>query len=125
MFAGVVFIAVTAFGGWYFFLRAAPARADVLLHTVKREPLTVSVTEKGTLESAENTDIVCKVRAGTKGYASTIKEVIDDGTRVRAGQLLMLLDDSALKEQEEDQLIKVQNALAAKITAEKSYDIAV
>ena len=73
----------------------------------------VSVTEKGTLESADNRDIVCKVRAGTKGYASTINWVIDDGTRVKPGQLLMILDDSALKDQEDNQSIEVQDKALA------------
>lgn len=117
-------LASTAVAGWFLF-RPAPVRADVLLHTVKREPLIVSVTEKGTLESAENSDIVCKVRAGAKGYASTINWVIDDGTRVQPGQALMILDDSALKDQEEDQQSKVDTAYATKIKAEKDYDIQV
>ncbi len=111
--------------GWWFFLRPAPVRADVLLHTVKREPLIVSVTEKGTLESADNRDIICKVRAGTKGFASSINWVIDDGTRVKPGELLMLLDDSALKDQEDAQQITLDSALNDKIRAEKDYDIAV
>ena len=59
------------------------------------------------------------MRAGSKGFASTINWVIDDGSRVKPGQLLMILDDSALKDQEEDQQIKVQTALAAKVTAEE------
>jgi HlyD family secretion protein len=121
----LLLLAGAAVGGWWFFLRPDPVRADVLLHKVKREPLTVSVTEKGTLESADNRDIVCKVRAGTKGYASTINWVIDDGTRVKPGQLLMILDDSALKDQEDDQAIKVQTAVANKVKAEKDYEIAV
>ncbi|VTR98214.1 Uncharacterized protein OS=Singulisphaera acidiphila (strain ATCC BAA-1392 / DSM 18658 / VKM B-2454 / MOB10) GN=Sinac_4800 PE=4 SV=1: HlyD_2 [Gemmata massiliana] len=124
-FAGAILAAAGIAGGWYFFLRAAPVRADVLLHKVKREPLVVTVAEKGTLESSDNRDIVCEVRAGTKGFASTINWVIDDGSRVKPGQLVMLLDDSALKDQEEDQQIKVQTALAAKITAEKTYEIEV
>lgn len=114
-----------AVGGWYAFLRPTPVRNDVLLHTVRREPLVVSVAEKGTLESSDNRDIVCKVRAGSKGFASTINWVIDDGSRVKPGQLLMILDDSALKDQEEAQQITVQTALAAKVTAEKNYEIAV
>ncbi|MFM8274972.1 MAG: hypothetical protein ACKODX_21935, partial [Gemmata sp.] len=121
--AGVLIAAAAAAGGWYTFLRPAPVRADVLLHTIKREPLVVTVAEKGTIESADNRDIVCKVRAGSKGFASTINWVIDDGSRVKPGQLLMILDDSALKDQEEDQQIKVQTARAAKVTAEKTYDI--
>jgi multidrug efflux pump subunit AcrA (membrane-fusion protein) len=112
-------------GGWFAFLKPAPVRADVLLHPVKREPLIVSVTEKGTLESVANRDIVCKVRAGTKGYASTINWVIDDGSRVKPGQLLMILDDSALRDQEETQRIAVQAALATKIKAENDYEIAI
>ncbi len=123
--AGTLLLAGAAAGGWWFFLRPAPARADVLLHTVKREPLVVTVTEKGTLESAGNRDIVCKVRAGTKGYASTINWVIDDGSRVKAGQLLMILDDSALKDQEEKQRMDLETAVAAKVKAEKDYEIAV
>jgi multidrug efflux pump subunit AcrA (membrane-fusion protein) len=122
---GILILGATAVGGWLAFLRPAPARADVLLHTLKKEPLTVSVTEKGTLESANNRDIICKVRAGAKGYASTINWVIDDGSRVKRGQLLMILDDSALRDQEEDQQIKVQAALANKIKADNDYEIAI
>ncbi len=124
-FAGAILAAAGIAGGWYFFLRAAPARADVLLHKVKREHLVVTVAEKGTLESADNRDIVCEVRAGTKGFASTINWVIDDGSRVKPGQLLMLLDDSALKDQEEKQQIDTETAKANKVKAEKDYEIAV
>lgn len=123
--AGVLLTAGAGAGAWYYFLRTPPARADVLLHTVKREPLVVTVAEKGTLESADNRDIVCKVRAGSKGFASTINWVIDDGARVKPGQLLMILDDSDLKDKEDDQTIKVQTALANKVKAEKDYDIAI
>src|SRR5205085_11803596 len=111
--------------GYFLCFRAATARAASTRPAVGREPRTVTVTEKGTLESAGNKDIVCKVRAGAKGYASTINWVIDDGSRVKPGQLLMILDDSALKDQEEDQQIKVQTAQATKVKAEKDYEIAV
>ncbi len=123
--AGLVLLAGAASAGWWFFLRPAPVRADVLLHKVKREPLVVTVAEKGTLESADNRDIVCKVRAGAKGFASTINWVIEDGARVKPGQLLMILDDSALKDQEETQQLKVQTAVATKVKAEADYEIAV
>ncbi len=98
-------------------------RPDVILHTVRKEPLNVTVTEKGTLESADNKDIVCRVRAGSKGFATTIKEVIDDGTRVKPGQLIMVLDDSALRDQEEAQSIVVQQKFAEMVKAEKDYEI--
>ena len=102
---------------------ANPDRADVILHIVKREPLVVTVTAKGQVESADNKDIVCKVRAGNKGFATSINWVIDDGTRVKPGQLLMILDDSALKDQEDQQSILVKTKMAEKVKAEKDYEI--
>ena len=103
--------------------RPAAARADVLLHTVKRGPLNVTVTEKGTVESASNMDLICKVKAGTKGFATTINWVIEDGARVEPGQLVMILDDSALQDQYRAQKITADTSYAAKVKAEKDYDI--
>jgi len=103
--------------------RPASARPDVLTHTVKRESLTVTVSEKGTLESADNLDIVCKVKAGQKGFASTINWVIPDGSRVNAGDRLMILDDSALQEQLQTQQIVVDTTEAAKVKAEEDLAI--
>src|SRR5215210_856642 len=58
-------------------------RPDLLLHTVKNEDLDLTVVERGAVESADNRDVICKVKAGSKGnYATTIKWVIDDGTLV-------------------------------------------
>jgi multidrug efflux pump subunit AcrA (membrane-fusion protein) len=51
--------------------------------------------------------------------------VIDDGSRVKPGQLLMILDDSGLKDQEDDQRIKVQTADANLTKARNDYKIAV
>jgi multidrug efflux pump subunit AcrA (membrane-fusion protein) len=76
------------------------SRPDLITHKVRSEYLQVTVVERGTLESAQNMDLVCKVKAGSKGtFASTIRWVIDDGSIVQKGQLLMELDDSALDEQ--------------------------
>jgi len=123
IFVGLLVVAggITAF----VYFRPAAARPDVLLHTVKRENLDVTVSEKGTLESANNIDVVCKVRAGSKGFASTINWVIDDGSKVKKDQLLMVLDDSALQDQYRDQRIKVDQQYALKVTAEKEYEITV
>ncbi len=107
----------------YYYTRPTVSHEGVILYTVKREPLLVTVVEKGTVESADNRDLVCRVRAGSRGYATSINWVIDDGTRVRPGQLLMILDDSALKEQEDNQTVVVKRALAAKVKAEKDYEI--
>lgn len=97
----------------------------MLTHTVKKESLNITVTEKGQVESADNRDVVCKVRAGSKGYASTINWVIEDGARVEPGQPVMILDDSALQDQARAQRIALDQAFAAKVKAEKDYEITV
>ncbi|WP_145242061.1 hypothetical protein [Urbifossiella limnaea] len=121
----LVVLAAAGGVGAYFYLRQPAARADVLTHTVKKEPLAVTVTEKGQVESADNKDVVCKVRAGSKGFASTINWVIEDGARVEGGQLVMILDDSALQDQARAQRIALDQAYAAKVKAEKDYEITV
>lgn len=114
--------------GAYFLMPDMLAKKDtgILLHTVKLEPLPIAIVEKGTLESAENRDVVCKVKAGSKGtYSSTIRWVIDDGSIVQKGQLLIELDDSALQDDYKNQIIAVEKANAEFITADENYRITV
>ena len=120
--AGVVLMASVALLIVYLTKPPGP-RADVILFKTKKEMLNVSVTEKGTLESADNRDLICKVRAGTKSFATTVNWVVEDGTRVNPGDPLMILDDSALKDQQETEEITVARALGDKILAEKDYEI--
>lgn len=93
---------------------------------MKTEPLPVVVVEKGQLESTDNRDIICRVKAGSKGtFASTIKWVIDDGSYVKAGQILIELDDSALQEQYKTQSIVVDKARAEWVKADEEFTITV
>ncbi len=59
-----------------------------LTHTITRGDLIVTVTEQGTLESAENTEIKCKVRTA----AVPINWVIEGGTEVKPGDELVRLE---------------------------------
>src|SRR5262245_10696280 len=51
------------------------ARPDLILHQVKHERLQLTITERGTLEAAENSDIVCRVKARSPNstIATTIR----------------------------------------------------
>lgn len=98
-------------------------RSDLIYHTVRREPLTLTVVERGTLESADNRDVVCRVRAGNKASNLTIKWVIEDGAQVKQGQLLVEIDDSALQDMLKAQKITLDTALANRIQAEENYKI--
>ncbi len=128
MIAGGVLVLALAGGLSYYFFggQSNTDRPDLLLHTVKRESLDLTVVERGTAESADNRDIICKVKAGSKGsYASTIKWVIDDGSQVRRGQLLMVLDSSSLEDQHRTQKIQLDTKHAEWVSAEQAYKIVV
>lgn len=62
--------------------------------TITRGDLVVSVTEQGTLESASNTEIKCRVRG-----SNTITFVIDSGSQVQAGEELIRLETLAIEEE--------------------------
>jgi HlyD family secretion protein len=64
-----------------------------LTHTVTRGDLIVTVTEQGTLESADNTEIKCRVRG-----QSTVIWVIEGGTEVEPGDELVRLDTLAIED---------------------------
>ncbi|PHQ31805.1 efflux RND transporter periplasmic adaptor subunit [Rhodopirellula bahusiensis] len=66
----------------------------LLSHSISRGKLTVSVTEQGTLESSNNTEIKCKVR----GF-SLVTYVVPAGTVVEEGQELVRLDTKVIEEQ--------------------------
>jgi HlyD family secretion protein len=114
-----------AAGLLYYFTSGSKAnRPDLLLHTVKHENLDLTVVERGTLESADNRDVICHVKAGSKGnYASTIKWVIDDGTLVKKGQAIMTLDSSSLEDNYRAQKIAVDKAQADWVAAEQNFKI--
>src|SRR5262245_51926023 len=79
----VAFLAVT--GIWRPF--GGSGRADLILHQVKYERLRLTITERGQLEAAENSDVVCRVKARSANstVSTTIRWVVDDGTQVRRG----------------------------------------
>ena len=107
------------FGSWF-----TQSQANLLTHEVHPEYLQATIVERGTLESAENADVLCLVKAGSKGtFSSTIKWVIDDGTLVNKGELLMQLDDSSLQNEYRDQSIVVDKSRAEWVTADENFTI--
>jgi len=119
------FLCAASIGVYVYKNRPAQLRTDLLYHKVRVEPLKLTVVERGQLESAENRDVICKVRAGNKAANLTIKWVIDDGTYVRQGQLLCELDDSALQDMLITQRIALETAHDARVQAEENYKITV
>jgi multidrug efflux pump subunit AcrA (membrane-fusion protein) len=75
------------------------------LERVGRGNVFITIIAKGEIEASKNTEIICNVRSTGRGnnVATTIKWVIEEGTFVRKGERICLLDDSALRQQEDMQ----------------------
>lgn len=84
-----------------------------------RGPLTISVTETGTIQAREQVVITNQVEGRTE-----IIFIVDEGTQVSRGDLLVELDSSQLEDQKINQEIAVQNAEAAFIRARENLAVA-
>jgi multidrug efflux pump subunit AcrA (membrane-fusion protein) len=122
---GFVLVVGIAFGAWSLMHGFRPTRTDLIYHTLQKEMLQITIVERGALESAENKDVVCRVKASQKGgtVASSIKSVIENGSIVEAGQILAELDDSGLQDQLQTERINCEKAKAEWIKAREGYAI--
>lgn len=73
---------------------SAATLVELPVYSVDQRDVVVSVTEQGTLESANNTEIKCRVRGD-----NTITFVIESGTQVEEGEILIQLETLAIEEE--------------------------
>lgn len=85
----------------------------------RRGPLTVSVLESGTIKAKEQLILKNEVEGRT-----SIIFLIEEGTRVKKGDILVELDASGMQDDKIDQEISVQNADAAFISAREHLAVA-
>lgn len=119
----VVVLAVVVLVGaavvWLRVVRAAEDPAsDYATFVAQRGPLTISVPETGTIKAREQIILKNEVEGRT-----SIIFLIEEGTRVEEGELLVELDASAMEDARIDQEISVQNADAAYINARESLAV--
>lgn len=78
-------MAVILYLVYYFVTRPRDVRADLVTHKVQFGRLELTIVERGALESANNHDIVCRVKAKNQQSqtSTTIKWIIDDGSQVK------------------------------------------
>jgi HlyD family secretion protein len=118
--AAVLVAAVVLAVVWLKVVRAQEdPTATMATSVAKRGPLTISVLESGAIKAKEQVIIRNEVEGRT-----TIVEIVPEGTHVNVGDLLVKLDASSMSDQRIDQEIKVKNAEAAKVNAEKALEIA-
>lgn len=112
------FLGIIGVGGWYGYQsyleeQAKLAPDDLLVSEVVEAPFDHTVVEQGEIESSSNTEIVCQIKS-RGGSGTAILWVIDEGTKVKAGDKLIELDSSNLEIELKEDRIEV-------ITAEASY----
>ena len=87
-------------------------------YTVERGELTINVTETGTIKSRDQHIVKSQVEGRT-----SIIYVIDEGSVVEEGELLIELDSSDLQDRLVDQQIQVENTEADYVSATENLEV--
>lgn len=90
-----------------------------LIYQVSRNPLQVTVTAEGNVESASNIEVKCRVAGG-----STILWIVEDGKIVDEGEDIVRLDTASIDDKLNSQRIAYEKALATQIQSEQDHEAA-
>lgn len=104
-------------------LSSSTSGMERIVETVRRGVFVHDIVERGAVESAKNTEIRCEVESQGSG-GTTIISVIPEGTQVEEGDVLIVLDSSALRDRKTQQEIICNTSEAVFIQAENSYQTA-
>jgi HlyD family secretion protein len=106
------------------FRRAESAEQSLAVFTVQPRDLSVTVTERGTLESQESALVVCEAEdvPGDAVWGTPILWLIKNGTMVEKGDLIVELDAASHVERYDEQLLKTIYARAQAIARKADYD---
>ena len=100
-----------------------PTETNVLTYVVSRGAFHHVVVEQGEVESSRNVEIRCEVKT-RNSQGITILEVVDEGTRVKRGDILLKLDSSALDRELVQQQIVCNTSQALMVQAQNSFEAA-
>ena len=103
---------------------SALADADFVYSPVQRTDLPITVTERGTIESQKNVEILCEVEdvQGDGINGTPILWIIDNGVSVKKGDLLVELDAAPHQERLDSQVLGTEQARAKDIQARVNYE---
>ena len=98
---------------------------QLVYYTVTRADLPIVVTERGYLESQEQTSIRCRVesydrRSGSSG--TTILDLVPNGSVVKKGDILIELDSASIRDNLETESLELQSDKSNLIQAEARRD---
>jgi len=94
------------------------AESSIEKYTVKQGPLKISITETGTIQPKEKLIVKNEVEGST-----AITYIVDEGSTIKKGDLMIQLDSSTLSDKKVDQEIQVQKAEASNIAAIENFEV--
>lgn len=106
---GPLLLAAGAASGYWLYASRGGTRAEGVsttsFHAVSKMDLEVILRVNGELQAVESTDIACEVEGST-----TIVEIVKEGTFVRKGDVLIVLDSANIRQRIEDTTLDLQKA---------------
>ena len=105
---GVVALAVLAVAGFGFAGRLHAGSDTAMspdVHRIGRETFDIIVTASGELEAENQTEIRSELES-----PADIVQIVEEGTRVKKGDVLVRLNDESIRTKIEDQLLSVESA---------------
>ncbi len=96
-----------------------PQGPTLIPYKVVKQKLVITVTERGNLQSSKNQDVASQVEGQT-----TILKILPEGTRVKEGDEVALLDSASLRDNLTNQEITTKRAEADYENAKKTREVA-
>lgn len=118
-------VVAAAVGAAYAFVGSlGSADQQLLYYTVARGDLPIAVTERGTIESQENVQVLCEVDdiPNDNLRGTPIRWIIANGASVNKGDLIVELESQGHVERLDRQILSREKALAEQIEANAKYD---
>jgi HlyD family secretion protein len=115
---GIALVFIAVWAALYLFT-GKDAVSSTNNYTVKEGPLKISITEIGAIQPKEKLIIKNEVEGTT-----AITYIVDEGIKVKKGDLMLELDSGTLSDKKVDQEIQVQKAAASNIEASENFEVA-
>ncbi|MFK7766868.1 MAG: HlyD family efflux transporter periplasmic adaptor subunit [Mariniblastus sp.] len=121
---GIVALGLLGFAGWYFINMGEDAEMiEPIMAQVTEGEFVSQVLDQGEIQSSENVEIRCEVRA--RNGSLSVLSVTPEGSRVKAGDFLVQLDSTSFEKELEQQNISMANAETSVIQAETNLASAI
>ena len=116
---GVALLGVMAYLGSMIPWKSSSSDSEPLFSEVRKATLTITVTERGNLESCVTVDGICEVNA----QQIKIISLVPEGTKVKKGDIVCKFDSSEIDKNLAQQDIKAKQAIAKIETSQQELEI--